>query len=98
LEQTLQEIPINAVAIMPWEEADGRTLRDALAGLRMEVAGMRIPQTIYLFIGPEGGLTAEEVALARKHNAQIVTLGPRILRAETAAVASIANIAYALDI
>ena len=43
-----------------------------------------------LFIGPEGGLTAGEVALARAVGAQVVSLGPRILRAETAAVAMLA--------
>jgi 16S rRNA (uracil1498-N3)-methyltransferase len=43
-----------------------------------------------LAIGPEGGWTPEEMALFTKHNWQPVTLGPRILRAETAAIAAIA--------
>jgi 16S rRNA (uracil1498-N3)-methyltransferase len=43
-----------------------------------------------LAIGPEGGLTREEIALARERGAQIVTLGPRILRAETAAIVAVA--------
>ena len=37
---------------------------------------------------------AEEVALAQKHGVQVVTLGTRILRAETAAIATVANIMY----
>ena len=37
---------------------------------------------------------AEEVALAQKHGVQIVTLGDRILRAETAAIATVANVMY----
>jgi 16S rRNA (uracil1498-N3)-methyltransferase len=41
---------------------------------------------VHFFIGPEGGFAAEEVALAQGHGVQIVTLGPRILRAETAAL------------
>lgn len=97
LEQALQEIPVGSLAIMAWEEADGKSLRDVLAGVRMRVAGVVIPQSILLFIGPEGGLTSEEVALARKHGAQIVTLGPRIMRAETAALASVANVMFALE-
>lgn len=97
LTQALQEIPTGALAIMPWEEAEGRSLRDVLAGVRMRVAGVVIPQTILLFIGPEGGLTPEETVLARKHGAQVVTLGSRILRAETAALASIANVMFALE-
>lgn len=55
------------------------------------------PTTIILFIGPEGGLALEEVALARGYGVQIVTLGSRILRAETAAIATIANVLYELD-
>jgi 16S rRNA (uracil1498-N3)-methyltransferase len=43
-----------------------------------------------ILIGPEGGFTDEENALIRKHPAAIaVSLGPRILRADTAAVAAI---------
>jgi 16S rRNA (uracil1498-N3)-methyltransferase len=41
-------------------------------------------------IGPEGGWTPEEISLFTEHNWQPVTLGPRILRAETAAIAAIA--------
>jgi 16S rRNA (uracil1498-N3)-methyltransferase len=41
-------------------------------------------------IGPEGGWTPEEMSLFTRHAWQPVTLGPRILRAETAAIAAIA--------
>lgn len=41
-------------------------------------------------IGPEGGWTSEEMALFKSYTWQQVTLGPRILRAETAAVAAVA--------
>jgi len=50
--------------------------------------------TVVLFIGPEGGLTAEEVALAQRHGVQVVSLGSRILRAETAALAAVASVMY----
>jgi 16S rRNA (uracil1498-N3)-methyltransferase len=43
-----------------------------------------------LAIGPEGGWTPEEMALFTAHTWRHVTLGPRILRAETAAIAAIA--------
>jgi 16S rRNA (uracil1498-N3)-methyltransferase len=43
-----------------------------------------------LAIGPEGGWTPEEITLFTQNNWQPVTLGPRILRAETAAIAAIA--------
>jgi 16S rRNA (uracil1498-N3)-methyltransferase len=41
-------------------------------------------------IGPEGGWTPEEMSLFTTHNWTAVTLGPRILRAETATIAAIA--------
>jgi 16S rRNA (uracil1498-N3)-methyltransferase len=41
-------------------------------------------------IGPEGGWTAEEIALFQTHNWQPASLGPTILRAETAAIATLA--------
>ena len=41
---------------------------------------------IGIFIGPEGGWTEEEIALAKRNNFKIVTLGKLILRAETAAI------------
>jgi 16S rRNA (uracil1498-N3)-methyltransferase len=43
-----------------------------------------------LAIGPEGGWTPEEMALFTEQNWRSVTLGPRILRAETAAIAALA--------
>jgi len=47
-------------------------------------------KNIELLIGSEGGLTAEEVDLAKQHGFTGVRLGPRILRTETAPLASIA--------
>lgn len=71
------------VAIVPWEAAPA-------GGLGTVVAAARQAESVSLFIGPEGGLTAEEVALAQAAGARVVSLGPRILRAETAAVAMLA--------
>jgi 16S rRNA (uracil1498-N3)-methyltransferase len=48
------------------------------------------PGTHAIAIGPEGGWTPEEISLFTQHQWQPVTLGPRILRAETAAIAAIA--------
>ncbi len=43
-----------------------------------------------VLIGPEGGLSAAEEALARQHGARALGLGPRVLRSETAALAVLA--------
>jgi 16S rRNA (uracil1498-N3)-methyltransferase len=45
-----------------------------------------------LAIGPEGGFTEDEVAIARQHGWQVLGLGERILRLETAAVALLARL------
>jgi len=53
--------------------------------------------TIILFIGPEGGLMPGEVTLAQQYGVQVVSLGSRILRAETAAITAVANVMYELE-
>jgi 16S rRNA (uracil1498-N3)-methyltransferase len=45
-----------------------------------------------MLIGPEGGFTADEIALAQRRGMVAVRMGPRVLRAETAALASLAAI------
>lgn len=49
---------------------------------------------IELVIGPEGGFSEREVAQARASNCEIMRLGPRILRTETAPVAALAILQY----
>jgi 16S rRNA (uracil1498-N3)-methyltransferase len=49
-------------------------------------------QNVILLIGPEGGFTPEEIALAMKAGFQAVSLGKRILRTETAGIAAISTI------
>lgn len=48
------------------------------------------PQTLTLLIGPEGGLSDDEISQAQQAGFTAVQFGPRILRTETAAVASLA--------
>ncbi len=51
---------------------------------------------IYLAVGPEGGFTAEEIASARERGWRPISLGPRILRVETAVLALAAIISRAV--
>ncbi|WP_376796153.1 16S rRNA (uracil(1498)-N(3))-methyltransferase [Thermogemmatispora sp.] len=96
LPQALAGLPADALKVMAWEQERKLSMRSALHSRRRQVrqALLRGPVTVALFIGPEGGLTPEEVALARQHGALIVSLGPRILRAETAALVAAANLLY----
>lgn len=50
------------------------------------------PQSLHVYIGPAGGWTLEEVALAQKNKVVPVTLGVNILRAETACIAAVAKL------
>ena len=47
-----------------------------------------------LLVGPEGGFSSAEAELCRKHGARSVSLGPRILRTETAALAGLTMVLY----
>ncbi len=49
----------------------------------------RPPNNFLFFVGPEGGFTSDEAADAVGYGCQLLSLGPRILRAETASVAAL---------
>ncbi len=74
----------NDLALVPWEEADPTT------SPAPTLARARQAARVALLIGPEGGLTATEVEGAAAAGVLPISLGPRILRAETAALAALA--------
>lgn len=55
------------------------------------------PETMNLVVGPEGGFTPEEADRLARAGARPVSLGPRILRSETAAPYMLAQVNYACD-
>jgi len=67
--------------LVPWEDA---------AGFGMKAAHDAFPDAnnIAIVIGPEGGMSENEVRAIEEIGAKQVTLGPRILRTETAAIAA----------
>ena len=79
----------NGLTLIPWEGERNRSLREALQAIPKSKA-------INLFIGPEGGFADEEIAAAQNRGLIAVSLGPRILRAETAGLAAAAAILYEL--
>ena len=55
----------------------------------------KMPETVMVVIGPEGGFTAEEIGQARGNGFSTAGLGPRLLRAPTAALAACTLVQYA---
>ncbi len=84
--------------LLAWEGMAGSTAGESLrAVLRAADAGRGAQALeVHLFVGPEGGFTEEEVELAETEGAELFGLGPRVLRAETAAAAATAIVQYEL--
>lgn len=77
------------LAIIPYENEDETTLKSVLA----DFSG----KNIAIFIGCEGGFSQDEIQFAMENGLKSVTLGKRILRAETAAIGVVAMVLYDLE-
>lgn len=86
----LAGLPAQHHLFIPWEKG-GSSFRAVLA--EKEQTEKSIP--IYIFIGPEGGFAQEEVALVQSYGGIPLSLGPRLLRTETAGLATIAALMFA---
>lgn len=88
-----------AVVLVCWEEApQTAAIADALAPVVAQSCASQPPARVAVVVGPEGGLTASEVEtlLANTPNASLVSLGPSILRTETAGIVAPALVLYEL--
>jgi len=63
------------------------TLKSTTTTSRTELQEIPADRSIAVAVGPEGGLTDEEIEFALTHQARMIDLGPLILRIETAAIA-----------
>lgn len=54
------------------------------------------PRTVLMLVGPEGDFTPAELALAHRHGCQPITLGPIVLRVETAAIYCLSVLSHEL--
>lgn len=75
------------LVLAAWEEEHANTVREALTA-------QAEAKDIALIIGPEGGLAPEETDALAAAGAKVVTLGPRILRTETAGAVLAALVLY----
>lgn len=78
--------------IVAYEEENEVTLKQELKKLREQEK-----YKIGILVGPEGGITKEEIEKLTSYNAKVVTLGKRILRTETAPIVLTSNIIYELE-
>lgn len=87
LTEAISPLPGDALKIIP-----------ALSEHTRRLYELPLTQTksVFILIGPEGDFTPEEEALAQQQGFQPITLGPLILRAETAAIASLAMVSHEL--
>ena len=85
----LPALPALALKLLFWEEASGVPLRACLPATA--------PAQVVLAVGPEGGFAPAEVAAAEAAGFRVAGLGPRTLRAETAAIVALALVGYALE-
>lgn len=80
------------VVLLPYELAKG------MARTKEIVENIQRGQSVGIFIGPEGGFEEAEVELAvREAKASAITLGKRILRTETAGLAVLSVLMFALE-
>ncbi len=87
LRELIEQTQIDALKLLFWEKQPSESLE------RVHAA-QAAPRSVIAVIGPEGGFSDEEAALAAAHGYHTVSLGRRILRAETAAVTAVSLVQY----
>ena len=75
-------------------QTDARHLKKILADYCSE--HQQLPVNVLMLVGPEGDFTPAELAMARSHGCRPITLGPIVLRVETAAIYCLSVLSYEL--
>lgn len=79
------------VKLVPYENERG------MLATKEAMEAVKPGDSVGIFIGPEGGFAPEEIAMAREEDMQLISLGKRILRTETAGFATLAILMYQLE-
>lgn len=82
------------IVLLAYENEEKNTLKNELLKIK-EKTNKKL--NIGIIIGPEGGIDTEEVEMLQKSGAKVITLGKRILRTETVALAMTSIIMYELE-
>ncbi|MCR5300840.1 MAG: 16S rRNA (uracil(1498)-N(3))-methyltransferase [Lachnospiraceae bacterium] len=93
IREALDECRSFDVKIIPYELSDPGSMDET----RRIIESIKPGSRIAIFIGPEGGYTEEEIAMAESAGFTPVTLGRRILRTETAGLVVLSWIMYNLE-
>lgn len=96
LAERVRAAPASAANRIVLAEQERSTTLRSLIDAAAEAAGEEMP-ALEIAIGPEGGWAPDEEALFDANGWRAASLGPRILRAETAAIAALAVIASCLE-
>ena len=91
----IQRAPQAGLAVVCSLEGHSRTLREVVT--EFSAAKQHRPQSAVVWIGPEGDFTPAEYAAIAKLGAAPITLGPLVLRADTAAIATLSILNYELQ-
>lgn len=78
------------LVLVPYENAENYGIKKVMNDIKSDVS------KIGIVIGPEGGFEEEEINRLKEIEAKIITLGPRILRTETAGLVAISLLMYEL--
>jgi 16S rRNA (uracil1498-N3)-methyltransferase len=78
-DEALKQAASIDLKVIFWEEAK--------ADEAMHRQRLPKPARLFLMVGPEGGFDRDEINLAKQHGFEVAGIGPRVLRAETAALA-----------
>ena len=91
IDNALEIVKDFGVKLIPYENADG------IDKTRRILDNMDKTKNIAVFIGPEGGFEESEVERIKNSGFEVITLGKRILRTETAGLALLSNIMIRLE-
>lgn len=90
-EKTKEELKEYDLIVVPYERADGYGIKSLSMNIKREDI-----KNIAIVIGPEGGFEEDEIEELKEIGAEIVTLGKRILRTETAGFVATSLLCYEL--
>ncbi len=79
------------INLVPYENERG------MAATKEVLSELKKDTSVSVMIGPEGGFAEEEIARVREENMQIISLGKRILRTDTAAISTLSLLMLQLE-